>query len=111
MHLLSNRCFRVIRFIIALLFACPAMQPAWADTPRREGTEEGAATTEAEAVDALNFDAPGMDAVKAAAKSGSMEALKKAYLDYRRTGLPGQVENCPLGQTGNSEGPNRRGWR
>ena len=55
----------------------------------------GPATTEAETLASLNLDAPGMEAVKAAAQTGSMEAVKKAYLDYRRTGCPAKWRVSP----------------
>jgi len=48
----------------------------------------GPATTDAEALAGLDLDAPAMEAVKAAAQSGSLDAVKEAYLNYRRTGCP-----------------------
>jgi len=53
-------------------------------------SKPGPATKDEEALSALNLDAPGMEAVKKAAQTGSLDAVKEAYLAYRRTACPTQ---------------------
>jgi hypothetical protein len=65
--------------------------------------KEGPATTDAEALAAFNLDAPGMEAVKAAAQLGGLEAVKKAYLDYRRTACPAKWTVSPADKPAKAE--------
>jgi len=65
--------------------------------------KEGPTTSDDDALKALNFDAPGMEAVKAASQSGSQEALKKAYLEYRRTGCPAKWRVSPAEKPAKAE--------
>lgn len=44
--------------------------------------------TDAELLASLDLDTPGLEKVKAAAATGDMNAVKAAYLDYRRTACP-----------------------
>ncbi len=57
--------------------------------------KDGPVATNEEALAALNLDAPGMEDVKAAAKTGSLEAVQKAYLEYRRTKCPAKWHVSP----------------
>ncbi len=58
--------------------------------------QDGPSATETDALSALNLDAPGMEALKAAAaKSGSQEEIKKAYLEYRRAACPAKWQVSP----------------
>jgi hypothetical protein len=52
-------------------------------------------TTDAEAIAALNLDAPGMDKVKTAVLGGDLAAIQRAYLDYRRTSNPAKWRIMP----------------
>ncbi len=64
---------------------------------------EGPAVSESQALSALNLDAPGMEAVKAAAQSGSLEAAKQAYLDYRRSACPAKFKLMPSDKPAKAE--------
>ncbi len=56
----------------------------------------GLETTDEEALASLDLEAPGMEAVKAAAQSGNLEAVKQAYLEYRRTKCPAKWSLPPM---------------
>ncbi len=71
-----------------------------ADTPLSaaivpEASHEGPVTTDAEALAALDLDAPGMEKVKAAVQSGNLNAVKQAYLNYRRQDCPARWTITP----------------
>ena len=55
----------------------------------------GPVASDAQAVAALNLDAPGMEKVKAAAQRGDLPAIQSAYLDYRRTACPAKWKVMP----------------
>lgn len=54
--------------------------PGWG-----QGAQPGPATTDAEIIQDLNLDFPGMEKVKAAVEANNLEAAKRAYLEFRRT--------------------------
>ncbi len=84
----SNALLRAA-FAVLMIHASPAFSAA--DSREETGPE----TTEARALQDLNLDAPGLEAVKAAAQTGSMEAVKEAYLRYRRTACPAKWDIAP----------------
>ena len=72
--------------IVASVSSSPAPNDTFAPGP---------VVTDAEALAALNLDAPGMEKVKALAPGGDMAAIRKAYLDYRRTASPAKWTIMP----------------
>jgi len=66
-----------------------------APNPGQAPVPPGPITTDAQALTELNFDAPGMEKVKAAAQSGDLATVQSAYLDYRRTACPAKWTVMP----------------
>jgi len=63
--------------------------------PLSTANDEGPATSEVQALEELNLDAPGMKDVKAAVQSHSVASIKNAYLQYRRTLCPAKWTVSP----------------
>jgi|GEM_PF-1323835 len=81
----------------------PALSSPPPRNPRKEDQSsrpvnisfQGGVTTDAQAIAALNLDAPGMEKVKTAVQSGDLTLIQKAYLDYRRTSNPAKWNVMP----------------
>jgi hypothetical protein len=98
---MGSRYFRDRRLALVLAAVMSAVTifagaPAFAEggpaatRPAESSHLAGPVTTDQEALNALNLDAPGMAEVKAAAPSGNLSAVAKAYLGYRRTACRAQ---------------------
>ncbi|MDE3147850.1 MAG: alginate lyase family protein [Acidobacteriota bacterium] len=67
------------------LILCLCTPPAVAAPGSGQGAQPGPATTDAEIIQDLNLDFPGMEKVKAAVAANNLGAAKRAYLEFRRT--------------------------
>jgi hypothetical protein len=94
MHIL-----RITLLAALLLFPVSAAQAGQVSgQPTTTAKAAGPMTSDDEALAALDIAVPGLAAVKSAADSRDLAAVKNAYLDYRRTTCPAKFTVLPSGK-------------